>query len=198
MTGAEGNGASAADADERALISRHIDASLVDGVRTLFDDVYYRTASGFASASRYEALEHYLEIGWHERFDPHPLFDTRYYLETHEQLAASDDNPLLHYLSEGAAAGADPSPYFDTDYYYSQLDPTTRIWRLRRGTPSTHSPTTSSMGRWGKRATRTHCSTTATTWAFTTTSAAAARTLSRTSCSAAVWRDGRRLRRTPN
>ena len=75
--------------------------------------------------------------------------------------------------------------------------PTTRIWRLRRGTPSTHSPTTSSTGRWGKRATRTHCSTTATTWAFTTTSAAAARTPSRTSCSAAVSRDGRRPRRTP-
>ena len=63
MTGAEGNGASPTDADERALISRHSDANFVDDVRILFDHVYYRTASGFASASRYEALEHYLEIG---------------------------------------------------------------------------------------------------------------------------------------
>ncbi len=122
MTGTGGSGAAAADADERALLGRHVDASLVDGARALFDDVYYRTRSGLAAASRYEALEHYLEFGWHERFDPHPLFDTHYYLRTHEQLSDSNDNPLLHYLSEGAAAGADPSPYFDTDYYYSQLD----------------------------------------------------------------------------
>ena len=121
MTGAEGSGASArrrrarADRPPRRRQSRR-------WCTRLFDDVYYRTRSGFASASRYEALEHYLEFGWHERFDPHPLFDTHYYLGTHEQLAASDDNPLLHYLSEGAAAGDDPSPYFDTDYYYSQLD----------------------------------------------------------------------------
>ena len=128
MTGAEESGASATDADERALLRRHADASLVESVRTLFDDAYYRTQSGFASASRYEALEHYLENGGHERFDPHPLFDTRYYLETHKHLAVSGDNPLLHYLSEGAAAGADPSPYFDTEYYYSQAE-------ISRGAP---------------------------------------------------------------
>jgi glycosyltransferase involved in cell wall biosynthesis len=134
MTGAERSGASATDADERGLITRHTDASLVDSVRTLFDDGYYRMGSGFASASRYEALEHYFEIGWHERFDPHPLFDTHYYLETHKQLAASGDNPLLHYLSEGAAADADPSPYFDTDFYYSQLD----YYYSQLGTPARH------------------------------------------------------------
>jgi glycosyltransferase involved in cell wall biosynthesis len=112
--------ATATSPDERALVRRYVDGDLVDPLRTLFDDDYYRSRAGLGSASRYEALEHYLEVGWREGLDPHLLFDTHYYLEAQRQLAATGDNPLVHYLCEGAAAGADPSPYFDTDYYYSQ------------------------------------------------------------------------------
>ncbi len=106
--------------DELMLLRRHVDDRLVEAVAVLFDDSYYRMQSGLTSASRCEALEHFLEVGWRDGLDPHPLFDTRFYIEAQPEVAASGENPLLHYLSEGAKAGADPSPYFDTDYYYSQ------------------------------------------------------------------------------
>ena len=107
---------------EDAVLRRYVGEPLVESLGTLFDDSFYRQRSGLASASRHEALEHYLVTGWREGFDPHPLFDTRYYLETNPQLLISGENPLVHYLTEGAAAGADPNPFFDTTYYYSQAD----------------------------------------------------------------------------
>ena len=111
---------------ENALLRRYVDEPQVDGLRTLFDDGFYRRLSGLASASRHEALEHYLLTGWREGLDPHPLFDTRYYLETNPKLLTSGENPLVHYLGEGADAGADPNPFFDTDYYHSQAESLTR------------------------------------------------------------------------
>lgn len=125
MTAAAGDIADAGttvERSEQALVGRHLPPELLQPFLTLFDDSHYRVRSGLAEASRYEALEHYLQVGWREGLDPHPLFDTRHYLETNPQVAHSGVVPLVHYLSEGAQAGADPSPYFDTAYYYSQAD----------------------------------------------------------------------------
>lgn len=91
-----------------------------DRARALFDVNYYSAQSGVEFESEDEALNHYLEKGYSEGFDPHPLFYGRWYAGQHSGVVAEHQNPLLAFLEEGVAGEHDPNPYFDTAFYYSQ------------------------------------------------------------------------------
>ncbi len=86
----------------------------------VFDPGFYAAQAHRAFRDAEAALDHYLDVGHREGYDPHPLFETRYYLESHPDVEASGANPLLHFLEHGSSSQADPSPYFDTRFYYSQ------------------------------------------------------------------------------
>jgi glycosyltransferase involved in cell wall biosynthesis len=100
----------------RVLVGEHT----ADELQLVFDADYYREQLELDLRSPDAALLHYLEEGYREEADPHPLFDTRWYLDQDPDLATSDTNPLLHFLRHGCTECVDPNPYFDTEYYYSQ------------------------------------------------------------------------------
>ena len=83
---------------------------------TLFDPVYYRSASRLRHATNTELAAHYVREGEAKGLQPNPLFDPLYY---RTQLEGSIDYSvlLLHYLEAGWQLGLKPHPLFDTAYY---------------------------------------------------------------------------------
>ncbi len=67
-----------------------------------------------------EALDHYVDRGYRESLDPHPLFDSAFYQAQCPNLAEAGINPLYHFLTEGAAGEPALNPHllFDTAFYY--------------------------------------------------------------------------------
>ena len=91
---------------------------VADDLRVVFDERYYEQQAGSSFASPSEALTHYLEHGYRDGLDPHPLFDARWYVAKHPE--AEGINPLLHFLERAAVDALDPNPFFDSAYYYEQ------------------------------------------------------------------------------
>ncbi|HEX5450573.1 MAG TPA: glycosyltransferase family 4 protein [Gaiellaceae bacterium] len=83
-------------------------------VGRLFDRDYYAAQAGVAFASREAALADYLERGWMQGLEPHPLFDARWYTRANPQVADGGACPLLQFL---ASADAEASPYFDAEHF---------------------------------------------------------------------------------
>ncbi len=97
---------------KKALISKLIN-------NPLFDHNFY---SGLSSRVRLVQLIHYVEYGYKERLNPHPLFDTSYYIQENPDVAERDIEPLNHYLSHGFKEGRNPHYLFDNNYYLSIND----------------------------------------------------------------------------
>jgi hypothetical protein len=87
--------------------------------RRLFHQAYYLENLA-APVPAPEPLDHYLDAGWREGRDPHPLFDVSYYLEANPDLARTGIEPLTHYLQIGAREGRDPHVLFDTAWYLAE------------------------------------------------------------------------------
>jgi len=67
--------------------------------------------------ARVNPLIHYLEIGWKEGRNPHPLFDTKWYLMKYKEVSEIGVEPLTHYLSVGWKEGKNPNSQFSTTQY---------------------------------------------------------------------------------
>jgi len=85
----------------------------------LFHDRYYLSQIG--SIGRMAPFDHYLETGWKQALDPHPLIDGGFYFAKNPDVAKAGVPPLVHYVLHGAAEGRDPHPLFDTAYYRKRL-----------------------------------------------------------------------------
>jgi hypothetical protein len=70
-----------------------------------FDEKYYTSQYPDVASHELSPLEHYLLIGWKDRYDPSTLFSTRGYLSANPDVAAIRINPLLHFLQHGLAEG---------------------------------------------------------------------------------------------
>jgi hypothetical protein len=69
----------------------------------LFDEHWYREHYPEVANSSLSAIEHYLEMGAEQGYNPSPVFDTRWYINTYPDVAQSAINPLLHYIMHGQA-----------------------------------------------------------------------------------------------
>src|SRR5262249_39372853 len=85
----------------------------------LFSTVHY--LGQWHGAGRLAALEHYLEEGWRQGFDPHPFFRTEWYLRLSMDASERTINPLLHYEKVGRPAGRGPNPFFDPSWYATRF-----------------------------------------------------------------------------
>lgn len=70
-----------------------------------FDEKYYISQYPDVADHDFSPLEHYLLIGWKDRYDPSAAFSTRGYLEANPDVSAIRVNPLLHFLQHGLAEG---------------------------------------------------------------------------------------------
>ncbi|TFE72014.1 hypothetical protein A7K72_09550 [Candidatus Methylacidiphilum fumarolicum] len=86
----------------------------------IFDFGYYWSIYPDVRKDRNDPLLHFLQYGWKERRNPHPLFDTDYYLKENEQLEQEGINPLVHFLERGWREKRNPHPLFDLGYYLGQ------------------------------------------------------------------------------
>lgn len=69
-----------------------------------FDEQWYRQQYPDAQNTS-SAIEHYLNIGARNRYNPGPGFDTNWYLNMYPDVANGDINPLLHYILHGQHEG---------------------------------------------------------------------------------------------
>lgn len=69
----------------------------------LFDERWYREHYPEVANNSLSAIEHYLELGAEQGYNPSPEFDTRWYINTYPDVAQSAINPLIHYIMHGKA-----------------------------------------------------------------------------------------------
>jgi len=60
---------------------------------------------------------HFLQFGFREGADPHPLFDIGFYGGQAGELGEIGVNPLVHFLRWGHRDGLRPNPWFDPKWY---------------------------------------------------------------------------------
>lgn len=91
----------------------------IDALRRclLFDAAYYLRHNPDVAQAGVDAAAHFVNSGWREKRQPHPLFDTAYYLEQNPGVAASGLNPLLHFIATGGREGRSPHTLFDSNFY---------------------------------------------------------------------------------
>lgn len=58
-----------------------------------------------APSEDFDAVSHYLQVGWREGRDPRRDFSTTYYLTTNPDIAASNQNPFVHFVLAGRSEG---------------------------------------------------------------------------------------------
>ena len=75
-----------------------------------FDRTFYLSRQADVREAGLEPLKHFLEHGWREGRDPHPLFNSQFYLGRSPDLAAANVNPFYHYLTVGKAQGLRANP----------------------------------------------------------------------------------------
>ena len=106
--------------------------------QNLFDYEYYINQYPQVTEENMDLLDHYLEIGYRQSYNPSEEFDTEYYLKMYGDVRISNLNPLVHYVLYGAKEGRKcnskltddeintykqliyESDLFDEEYYYTQ------------------------------------------------------------------------------
>ena len=86
---------------------------------SLFNKSYYNMQ--FPGSTQHD-LDHYLDVGFREAYNPHPLFCTKHVLR---QIGSPDsDNDIFYQYSEAADSGLYVSPIqlFDVDYYLARYE----------------------------------------------------------------------------
>ncbi len=99
----------------RTPLEMYVTGTLANDPHPLFSTTHY--LSQWEGAGDLTPLEHYLEEGWRQGFDPHPFFRTDWYLRLSMDVSERMTNPLLHYEKVGRQAGKGPNPFFDPLWY---------------------------------------------------------------------------------
>ncbi|PYJ00066.1 MAG: hypothetical protein DMF00_09060 [Verrucomicrobia bacterium] len=86
----------------------------------VFDATWYLREHPEIAAQGIDPLEHYIERGAKEGFNPHPLFDTTWYLTMNPDVRSVNINPFEHYIETGGREGRDPHPLFSSKWYLEQ------------------------------------------------------------------------------
>jgi glycosyltransferase involved in cell wall biosynthesis len=82
-------------------------------LQKIFDWNFYSRQRPDLAAHKNDLLSHYLDHGWREKINPHPLFDESYY----QRWNGAAGPGLVHYLTVGEEGGAWPSAAFDPQRY---------------------------------------------------------------------------------
>jgi hypothetical protein len=109
----------------RTPLEIYLSGAATNDPHPLFSGAYYLAQRKEVSALT--PLEHYLEAGWQQGFDPHPFFRTDWYLRLSMDVSERTTNPLLHYEKIGRRIGKGPNPFFDPLWYavhFMKSDPT--------------------------------------------------------------------------
>ncbi|WP_267423518.1 hypothetical protein [Methylobacterium sp. GC_Met_2] len=83
----------------------------------LFDTHYYYEINRDVAESDMSALFHFLEYGWRELRNPHPLFNTQF---ATDQITSKSINPLVFYM-QSPPGTIDPHPLVDENYVLHQF-----------------------------------------------------------------------------
>lgn len=83
-----------------------------------FDYKWYK--STYTEVNGMDLLEHYLNIGVHKGYNPHPLFDTNYYFSQAPELLENGLNPLLDFILNFSTTLKNPNPLFNTSFYLQE------------------------------------------------------------------------------
>ncbi len=110
--------------DDNIFVSSSIfaDETEVDPIavcKALFDVDWYLSQSPDLGVIS-DPLLHYLEVGYKQHLNPHPLFITGWYTVHYPEVLEAGMNPLLHYILHGGQEGRTPHPLFDPDWYRKQ------------------------------------------------------------------------------
>lgn len=95
------------DAVSVQRLVREVIASEFD--TTYYLDRYDDVRAVAASAVAFDALDHYVEMGWKEGRDPNADFSTEYYIQANPDVSTSGINPFFHFLTIGRRKGLSPS-----------------------------------------------------------------------------------------
>lgn len=71
----------------------------------LFNEKWYLEMYPDVAKSKKHPIEHYLEIGWKEGYNPSQKFDNNAYLTDYPDVAGAGVCPLLHYINHGKKEG---------------------------------------------------------------------------------------------
>ena len=86
----------------------------------LFDTAFYLAQNPDVAQAQVNPLLHYINVGWKEGRNPHPLFDTAFYLEQNPDVAQRGLNPLWHYVNFGWHEGRTSRPQSDLSFRDAQ------------------------------------------------------------------------------
>ncbi|MDQ3605265.1 MAG: glycosyltransferase, partial [Gemmatimonadota bacterium] len=90
----------------------HLTAEQQAKVREAFDEQFYMSQVAETEFPVFDALHHYLSVGWKQGLDPHPDFSTSYYLKRAADVRGrGGTNPLVHYVLGGKGEGRRVLPY---------------------------------------------------------------------------------------
>ena len=95
---AEGRKPSAKRAGRTAAMDRAI---VIAAIEENFDAGYYLKTYPEVGRKRLRPIEHYVDTGWREGFNPSAKFDTAYYLQANADVGIVEVNPLYHYVRFG-------------------------------------------------------------------------------------------------
>jgi hypothetical protein len=85
------------DASSIQRLVREVIASEFD--TTFYLERYDDVRAVAASAADFDALDHYVEMGWKEGRDPNADFSTEFYVQANPEVSASGINPFFHFLT---------------------------------------------------------------------------------------------------
>ena len=83
----------------------------------LFDADWYALNNPDVQNTAQTPIAHYIQFGWREGRDPHPLFRSQWYLEAFPELLTLRTPPVEHYFRVGWRVGANPHPLFSLEWY---------------------------------------------------------------------------------
>jgi len=85
---------------ENSLLGKSIPINSESEITTLFDKEFYlKQISNINEID--DPLQHYLDIGGFQGYQPNAFFDSSYYLNNDPNLLSEKFNPLLHYIQYG-------------------------------------------------------------------------------------------------
>lgn len=108
--------------DEKAL-AEYVSGGFLGGTELIwsFDSSYYLTRNSDIAESGKNPLAHFVEYGWSERRDPHPLIDLEYIGRCNPEVLAGS-TPMATYLQRGEDLERRSHPIFDDAFYRSQFE----------------------------------------------------------------------------
>lgn len=103
--------------DKRAALKFYFLSNDIDkpDPSPLFSSKFYMEKNPDVVASGIPPFLHFVQYGFKEGRDPHPMFSLQWYKEHY--LNVENTNPLVHYLNKGSKQGFRPNPDFDPAWY---------------------------------------------------------------------------------